>query len=163
MSTIENKTYWDVRELSALATKNYEIVVDEESDEQDKEDAKRVLEILGEALVSFGRTEFIPQTEEQHKAFWEDDEDEESDPYIYGADIAGLWEEIGDSVHVTLIAENEVTDYVEEMSTDFGWLTDETPEFIKSAIDWDQVADTLKSNSEGGSIELDGQTYWVGL
>jgi hypothetical protein len=164
---IEKKDFWDVRDLAAIATEKYNIVTDETSAADAKEDARSVLKILGDALVSFDRLRSFPLTEEQYKVHYEavfhDDSHQETEPFVFGEDIADLWEELGDYVHVTLVHDSYLEEYVEDIAQDFGWLSDETPDFIKNAINWADVADSMKLNGEGGKLELDGETYWIGI
>ena len=162
MSIIDHAEFLDVRTLAGLASDAYEVITSEgEKDGGEVADAEQVLRVLGAALVSLDKNIYFPLTEEDFNAI--NSEDEDAPKFVYGEDIAELWEEMGDNIHVTLIAENYIEDYLEDVAKEFGWITDETPDFVINAIDWDSVANTMKTNSEGGEITLDGKTYWIGL
>jgi hypothetical protein len=162
MSLIQHKQILDVRDLAALAQENLGIVQDEKTPPDEKADAVKLLEVLGAALVSFDHPAFFPDTKEKYASFMEEGE-EDIWPFTYGEDIAEKWEAMGNNINVTLVADGYVEDYIESLADDFGWFTEETPDFVKYAVDWSQVANTLKSNNDGGKFELDGETYWVGL
>ena len=157
MALIERKEFWDVRDLAELAEDNYAIVVDPEAAADEVSYAKDILRVMGEALKSFGRSEFYPETEDEYPR------DEEDDPFVYGFDIADQWKKIGDEVHVTIILDSYMEEYVESLADDFGWFPPETPDFIVDAVDWAKVADTLKGNYEAGDFNLDGNKYWINV
>lgn len=51
------------------------------------------------------------------------------------------------------------TEYCRELTADLGWVPEELPWWINSAIDWDAVADGL--SVDYSIIEFDGVEYYV--
>jgi hypothetical protein len=58
---------------------------------------------------------------------------------------------------ITFIEEDEFVDYAKEMAEECGYLPKDLPWWIENAIDWDQVADSLREDYN--EIEFDNVTY----
>lgn len=161
MSLIQHQLTLDVRDLADLARENFDIAQNELTPSDEKANAVAVLKAFGSALISFDHPAFFPDTEETYAAFIEEGDIEMS--FIYGEDIAVKLESLGSKIGFTLVAESHIENYVERVAIDFDWVSNEIPYFVSNAIDWLQVANTLKVNNDGGELELDGETYWIGL
>lgn len=162
MTVIDHADFLDVRTLSKLASDAYEYITsDDEKDDDEVLDAEQTLRVLGLALKSFNRDMYFPFTEKEYNELNAGDEDAE--PFVYGEDIAELWEKMGDNLNVTLVADGYLEDYIEEQARDFGWIGADTPDFIVQAINWSDVIDTMKTNNSGGELAIEGRVYWIGM
>lgn len=61
------------------------------------------------------------------------------------------------SRELTLIEEDSFEDYCQELCEDIGDISKDLPWYIKDAIDWEQVADSLRADYS--EVEWDGGTY----
>jgi hypothetical protein len=136
MPEIEHSDYLDIRDLAVLAEECGDIISDEDSQEGYVEEAKETLAKLAEFAKERG-----------HDC---DPEDAES--------VKDALTDAGDN-EPTLIADSYFTEYAEELCKDIGYISDDLPWFIANAIDWDQVADSLKADYS--SVTLDGAEYWT--
>ena len=59
----------------------------------------------------------------------------------------------------TFINDTYFTEYVKDLVEDCGYINPNTPDWITNAIDWDQVADAIRSDYT--SYEFGGTTYWA--
>lgn len=142
----------DIRDLANAAIKALSVLRGEDSDADEKKEAADNLNLLAEALKSFGDNETY--------APYEPVEGEEADEdYFYGEDIPELLAHIGDNYDVTLVLEDFLAGYLEELADDFGWLTPETPPIIREAVNWQLVAEEYQKNCI--PFVLDGDVFWI--
>lgn len=137
MATIENKDFWDMRDLAELARDCGVEIDDPDTDAEDVQDSRETLAKLAELADELGQSN--------------DAEDADS--------VADALEAVGDNMSVALIGENSFTDYCEEFVTDCGYLTSDTPSFLSNNINWDGVAEDLKVDYT--EITFDGSDWLI--
>lgn len=121
-------------------------------------------ELKQQVLDSF--LENFPQYEEMTKSFedilfeeeeiesWKEDWQEEIDKISY---IDEIEDEIGSEFDfgVTLIPEDNFTDYTEDLLEDIGYIPKDFPSWIE--IDWEATADNVRQDYS--ELEYEGETY----
>jgi hypothetical protein len=140
----------DIRDLANAAVKALSVLRDEDSDADEQKEAADNLNILAEALKDFGNGSHAP---------YDPDEDIADIDHFYGEDIPELLADIGDNYDVTLVLEDFLPDYLDELAIDFGWVAPDTPAIIRSAINWQIVAEEYQKNCI--QFVLDGDVFWI--
>lgn len=92
--------------------------------------------------------------EEEEIGIWAEDWQEEIDKISC---IDEIENEIGSEFDygVTLIPEDDFTDYVEDLLKDCGYISDDFPSWIE--IDWEATAENVKQDYS--ELEYEGETY----
>lgn len=141
MPSIENKDFWDLRDLADLAEECRDVLdPDNEPDTYDDEERQEAVEVLAK-LSKLA-----------------DDLNQESDE----TDGDSVSEALNDAMGVygpTLISEDHFPDYVQEFVTDSGYIPEDLPAFISNNIDWDGVADDMKSDYT--CVSFDGEDWYI--
>lgn len=136
MPEIESKEFWDLRDLAELATECGDVLEDEDADEDDKQDAREVLEKLEGLADQLGQS---------------NDGTAES--------VADALNNAMNTYGPTLISEGHFTEAMKQDVQDLGYLPDSIPWWLEQAIDWEQVAESLKSDYT--SITFDGEDWYI--
>ena len=119
-------------------------------------------EILDSFLEDFPHYEEMTESfedilfEEEEIESWKEDWQEEIDKISI---IDEIEDEIGSEFDfgVTLIPEDDFTDYCEELTEEFGYINKGTPQLIKNNIDYEGIADDMRYDYS--ELEYEGKTY----
>lgn len=138
MPSIENKDFWDLRDLAELAEECRDVLDPEmESDEDEMQEAREVLVELSKLSG---------------------DLNQESD----ATDGDSVSEALNDAMGYygpTLISEDYFPDYAEEFVTDCGYISDDMPEMIRNNIDWSGIAEDMKVDYT--CVTFDGSDWYI--
>ncbi len=138
MPTIENKDFWDLRDLAELARECATEIEDPENyDEDERQESSETLAKLASLAEDLNQSC--------------DAEDGES--------VADALDAAMNNLGPTLVSEDHFTDYIKEFVSDCGYIPSELPSFLENNIDWNGVADDLKVDYT--SVTFDGEDWYI--
>jgi hypothetical protein len=141
MPAIENKDFWDLRDLASLAEECRDVLDPENEpdtyDDDERQEARETLVKLSGLAADLNQ------------------ENDETD----GDSVSEALNDAMGYYGPTLMSEDYFPSYVQEFVTDCGYLPDNLPSFIASNIDWDGVADDMKQDFT--SVTFDGEDWYI--
>lgn len=138
MASIEAKDFWDLRDLADLARECGAEIEDVESyDDDERQESTETLAKLAKLAEDLNQSC--------------DTEDADS--------VAEALDAAMNNYGPTLISEDHFVDAMKQDMEDFGYISSDVPWFITNNIDWDGVADDLKSDYT--SVTFDGEDYYI--
>lgn len=123
-------------DVAELATECGDILEDEDEDADEKQDATEVLGKLAKLAEDLGQSN--DGTAE---------------------DVAGQLENAMNQLGPTLVSESYFEEYIKEYVSDCGYLPSEVPWWLEQAINWSQVAETLKQDYT--EVSFDGEDWYI--
>lgn len=138
VNTYEN--YLDVRDLAEIAEQCVETLSEWDglSDDDEYTDARETLDAMKDALTDLDGYQFGTSED---------------------SEVADKWKAVGDNIHVTIINDCYLREYVEEFLSDCGYLPADLPAIIVNNLDWDGIVEDWKADASG--FYFDGEYFWV--